>query len=34
MTAQERIDYRREVQAVFQDPYAVYNPVLPSQARV
>ena len=26
MTAQERMDYRREVQAVFQDPYAVYNP--------
>ena len=26
MTAQERIGYRREVQAVFQDPYAVYNP--------
>ena len=20
------MDYRREVQAVFQDPYAVYNP--------
>ena len=26
MTAQERMHYRREVQAVFQDPYAVYNP--------
>ncbi len=26
MTAQERLQYRREVQAVFQDPYAVYNP--------
>lgn len=26
MTSQERMDYRREVQAVFQDPYAVYNP--------
>lgn len=26
MTAAERLDYRREVQAVFQDPYAVYNP--------
>ncbi|HEY63755.1 MAG TPA: ABC transporter ATP-binding protein [Caldilineae bacterium] len=26
MNAQQRIAYRREVQAVFQDPYAVYNP--------
>ena len=26
MTGQERMNYRREVQAVFQDPYAVYNP--------
>ena len=26
MTAQQKIDYRREVQAVFQDPYEVYNP--------
>ncbi len=26
MTAQDRLNYRREVQAVFQDPYAVYNP--------
>ena len=25
-TSQERLQYRREVQAVFQDPYAVYNP--------
>ena len=22
----QRMDYRREVQAIFQDPYAVYNP--------
>ncbi len=26
MTAQELKEYRREVQAVFQDPYEVYNP--------
>lgn len=26
MSSSERLDYRREVQAVFQDPYAVYNP--------
>lgn len=26
MTPQQRMDYRREVQAVFQDPYEVYNP--------
>ena len=26
MSAQERRDYRREVQAIFQDPFAVYNP--------
>lgn len=26
MSKQELKDYRREVQAVFQDPYAVYNP--------
>jgi peptide/nickel transport system ATP-binding protein len=26
MSAQQKMDYRREVQAVFQDPYAVYNP--------
>jgi len=26
MTKQQHIDYRREVQAVFQDPYEVYNP--------
>lgn len=26
MTAQQKMDYRREVQAVFQDPYEVYNP--------
>jgi peptide/nickel transport system ATP-binding protein len=26
MDAQQRMNYRREVQAVFQDPYAVYNP--------
>ncbi len=26
MTRQERLAYRREVQAVFQDPYEVYNP--------
>ena len=25
-SAQEKMQYRREVQAVFQDPYAVYNP--------
>ncbi len=26
LTGKERLEYRREVQAVFQDPYAVYNP--------
>ncbi len=26
MAKQERRDYRREVQAIFQDPFAVYNP--------
>ncbi len=26
MSAQQKINYRREVQAVFQDPYEVYNP--------
>jgi len=26
MSAQQKQDYRREVQAVFQDPYEVYNP--------
>lgn len=26
MNAQQRLAYRREVQAVFQDPYEVYNP--------
>ena len=26
MNKQQRITYRREIQAVFQDPYAVYNP--------
>jgi len=26
MTRQEQLQYRRNVQAVFQDPYAVYNP--------
>ena len=26
MTSQEQMEYRRNVQAVFQDPYAVYNP--------
>lgn len=26
MKRSERLDYRRQVQAVFQDPYAVYNP--------
>jgi peptide/nickel transport system ATP-binding protein len=26
MTRQQRIKYRKEVQAVFQDPYEVYNP--------
>ncbi len=26
MNSQQRLDYRREVQAIFQDPYAVYNP--------
>jgi ABC-type oligopeptide transport system ATPase subunit len=26
MSAAEQLDYRREVQAVFQDPYSVYNP--------
>lgn len=27
MSRQEAIDFRREVQAIFQDPYEVYNPV-------
>ncbi len=26
MTRRQRFDYRRQVQAVFQDPYAVFNP--------
>src|SRR4026209_2476370 len=26
MSTRQKLDYRREVQAVFQDPYAVYNP--------
>lgn len=26
MNGQQKLDYRREVQAIFQDPYAVYNP--------
>jgi peptide/nickel transport system ATP-binding protein len=26
MTRQQRFDYRRQVQAIFQDPYAVFNP--------
>jgi peptide/nickel transport system ATP-binding protein len=26
LTGQDRIDYRREVQAIFQDPFAVFNP--------
>ncbi len=26
LSGQQRLDYRREVQAVFQDPYEVYNP--------
>lgn len=26
MTRQQQLEYRREVQAVFQDPYEVYNP--------
>ncbi len=26
MTQQQRMEYRKEVQAVFQDPYEVYNP--------
>ncbi len=26
MDKQQKMDYRREVQAIFQDPYAVYNP--------
>jgi peptide/nickel transport system ATP-binding protein len=26
MTGPQKLDYRRQVQAVFQDPYAVYNP--------
>ena len=26
LSSQERRDYRREVQAIFQDPFAVYNP--------
>jgi peptide/nickel transport system ATP-binding protein len=26
LSSQERLDYRREVQAVFQDPFAVFNP--------
>ena len=28
MSNQQRRDYRREVQAIFQDPFAVYNPFL------
>jgi len=26
MNLRQRMDYRRQVQAIFQDPYAVYNP--------
>jgi peptide/nickel transport system ATP-binding protein len=26
LTGQDRIDYRKEVQAIFQDPFAVFNP--------
>ena len=26
LSSQEKLDYRREVQAVFQDPFAVFNP--------
>src|SRR5512134_1459081 len=26
LNRQQMLDYRREVQAIFQDPYAVYNP--------
>ena len=26
LAGQDRIDYRREVQAIFQDPFAVFNP--------
>jgi oligopeptide/dipeptide ABC transporter ATP-binding protein len=26
MSRQQQLEYRREVQAIFQDPYAVYNP--------
>jgi peptide/nickel transport system ATP-binding protein len=26
MNSQQQLDYRREVQAIFQDPYSVYNP--------
>lgn len=26
MTKQQRVNYRKEVQAIFQDPYEVYNP--------
>ena len=26
MSRPEKLDYRRQVQAVFQDPYSVYNP--------
>lgn len=29
MSRTERFEYRREVQAVFQDPYAVFNPFYP-----
>lgn len=29
MNRPEKLDYRRQVQAVFQDPYAVYNPFYP-----
>ena len=26
MTKKQRVEYRKEVQAIFQDPYEVYNP--------
>ena len=33
LTREERRAFRRDVQAVFQDPYGVYNPVLSGRSR-